>query len=129
VEEQRNKTKGGFFMYTNNELMFPQYVIPVIRDMRGEEWQRLVDEVADLPDDHPKLLAFVLMMIRLNGCLECETDSYRAMRGCAMCATQTLRRYKGPDQELLDAYSQALEDVEEFLTEQAEEDETGWRIA
>jgi hypothetical protein len=117
-------------MYTNNELMFPRYVIPVIRDMRGEEWQRLVDEAADMPDNHPKLLAFVLMMIRLNGCMDCETDSYRAMRGCAMCATQTLRRYKGSDQELIEAYAQALDDVEEFLKEQAEEDEaTGWRVA
>jgi hypothetical protein len=43
--------------------------------------------------------------------MECETDSYRAMRGCAMCAMQTLRRYKGTDQDLLTRYNQALAEV------------------
>ncbi|SRR5688572_21610483 len=105
-------------MYTNNELLFPNYVIPVLRDMRGPEWRDLVDRVIPLENTHPEKLAFVLMMIRLNGCLDCETDSYRALRGCAMCATQTLRRFKGSDRELLDAYAKALEDVEEFLAEQ-----------
>jgi hypothetical protein len=51
------------------------------------------------------------MMIRLNGCLSCETDSYRAMRGCAACAVQTLRRFKGSDRELTRAFQQALDDV------------------
>ncbi|HLV45107.1 MAG TPA: hypothetical protein VKY39_09125 [Aggregatilineales bacterium] len=110
-------------MYANNEILFPNYVIPVLRDMRGPEWRDLVDRVIPLPNEHPEKLAFVLMMIRLNGCLDCETDSYRALRGCAMCATQTLRRFKGPDQELLDAYATALADVREFLAgQQADED-------
>ena len=113
-------------MYTNNELLFPNYVIPVLRDQRGEKWRNLVDSVADLEDNDPKKLAFVLTMIRLNGCLDCETDSYRAMRGCAMCATQTLRRFKGSDDELLEKFAVALSDVEEWLEEQ---DDTDRRIA
>lgn len=108
-------------MYTDNELLFPNYVIPLLRDMRGEEWRALVDRVVEQPDDHPEKLAFVLMMIRLNGCMECETDSYRAMRGCAMCATQTLRRFKEPDSELIDAYTKALADIKEYLAEREEE--------
>jgi hypothetical protein len=51
-------------------------------------------------------------MVRFNGCMECETDSYRAMRGCAMCATQTLRRYHGSDRDLLKLYARAQADVE-----------------
>lgn len=105
-------------MYTSNELLFPNYVIPVLRDMRGPEWRQLVDHVLSLPEGHPESMAFVLMMIRLNGCLECETDSYRAMRGCAMCATQTLRRFKGPDRELIEAYNQALADLTAFLADE-----------
>jgi hypothetical protein len=58
------------------------------------------------------------MMIRLNGCMECETDSYRAMRGCAMCATQTLHRYKGPDRDLFNLYAKALADVEAYQADQ-----------
>jgi hypothetical protein len=107
-------------MYTNNELLFPNYVIPVLRDQRGEKWRNLIDSVVDLPDDAPQKMAFVLMMIRLNGCLDCETDSYRAMRGCAMCATQTLRRFKGSDDDLLEKYNAALADLEEWLEEQGE---------
>jgi hypothetical protein len=106
-------------MYTDNELLFPVYIIQVLRDMRGDEWRDLVDRVVSLPETHPEALAFVLAMIHLNGCMECETDSYRAMRGCAMCATQTLHRYKGPDEELLEAYAQALVDVEDHLAQQA----------
>ena len=113
-------------MYTNNELLYPNYVTSLLRDMRGEAWRGLVDRVLDASDEAPEKLAFVLMMTRLNGCMECETDSYRAMRGCAMCATQTLRRFKGTDDDLLAEYEKALQDVQTFLEE--EEDE-GRRIA
>lgn len=102
-------------MYSKNQLMFPHHVIPVLRNLRGSEWQTLIDQVLSVPESHEMSLAFVLMMVRLNGCMACETDSYRAMRGCDTCAIQTLRRYKGPDQELLRAYQQALEDVRRFL--------------
>lgn len=111
-------------MYANNELLYPNYVTPLLRDMRGEEWRNLVDRVTSLPDNHPEVLAFTLMMIRLNGCMECETDSYRAMRGCAMCTTQTLRRSRAGDKQLLEAYSRALADVQEFAVEQVV-----WKIA
>lgn len=102
-------------MYTKNELMFPHYVIPHLSESRGETWQRLVTRVLSLPETHEEVLAFMLMMIRLNGCLPCETDSYRAMRGCAMCSLQTLRRFKGTDDELLAAYHEALDDVRAYL--------------
>ncbi len=102
-------------MYAKNELMFPPYVIPMLRDQRGAEWQRLVDRVLSVEEDHPEALAFCLMMIRLDGCMECETDSFRAMRGCAPCAIQTLRRYKGNDRDLLKLHKAAQKDVDEFL--------------
>ena len=102
-------------MYQNNEILFPNYVTPMLRDMRGEEWRQLVDRVVELPEEHPDVLAFGLMMVRFNGCMECETDSYRAMRGCAMCATQTLRRYHGSDRDLLKLYAKAQADVEAWL--------------
>src|SRR5262245_53815364 len=102
-------------MYTKNELMFPPSVIPMLRDRRGPEWQKLVDRVLALEEDHSEVLAFVLMMIRLDGCMECETDSYRAMRGCNNCAIQTLRRLKVSDRELIKQYKTALKDVEAFF--------------
>lgn len=102
-------------MYATNELMFPPKVIPSLRDIRGSEWRRLIDRVMSLPEEHPESLAFTLMMIRLDGCLECETDSYRAMRGCALCAMQALRRFKGSDRDLLMRYKDALHDVVDYF--------------
>ncbi len=104
-------------MYKQNELLYPHYVTPRLRDLRGAEWRALVDRVLQHPEAHEEALAFCLMMIRLNGCLACETDSYRAMRGCAACATQTLRRYKGPDHDLIRIYEQALSDLRERLAD------------
>lgn len=102
-------------MYAKNELMFPHHVIPALRTLRGPEWQSLVERVLTLPEGHEQSLAFSLMMIRLNGCLSCETDSYRAMRGCDACTIQTLRRYKGSDRDLLSLYQQALDEVRRYL--------------
>lgn len=101
-------------MYTPNEIMFPPSVIKDLQNMRGEMWQDLVNRVLQQPDTHEDKLAFVLMMIRLDGCLECETDSYRAMRGCDLCAIQTLRRYKGPDSDLINLFNQALADIQQY---------------
>lgn len=101
-------------MYANNELLFPHRAIAALRGLRGPRWQALVERVIGLPEMHEETLAFMLMMIRINGCLGCETDSYRAMRGCPACATQTLRRYKGTDEELLAAFNAALADLRAF---------------
>jgi hypothetical protein len=74
-----------------------------------------VDRVSALDETHPESLAFSLMMIRLDGCLECETDSFRALRGCAACALQTVRRHRGNERELLRLYRLALKDVQAHL--------------
>jgi hypothetical protein len=102
-------------MYAENELLFPPRVITKLRQARGEPFRALVDRVLQLPEDDPEALAFSLMMMRLNGCLTCETDSYRAMRGCTACSRQTLRRFKGPDEDLLRHYDRALADLREHL--------------
>lgn len=101
-------------MYSSNDILFPKTAIASLKDMRGKLWADLVERVAVLAENHEETLAFMLMMVRLNGCLSCETDSYRAMRGCSACAQQTLRRFKGEDEELLEMFHKALKDVREF---------------
>jgi ABC-type microcin C transport system permease subunit YejB len=101
-------------MYTNNALMFPYHVIPEIKTARGPAWKTLVERIALLPETSDETLALMLTMVRINGCMNCETDSYRAMRGCAACAIQILRRYKGDDNELIEQYEQALKEVRQF---------------
>lgn len=111
-------------MYTDNELLFPHQVIKSLRGLRGPEWDTLVERITQLPETHEETLAFMLMMVRLNGCMACETDSYRAMRGCTACSQQTLRRYKGEDSELLELYQDALEDMQAFLKQNKKQNKT-----
>lgn len=98
-------------MYMQNALLFPREAIKALRHARGEEFAKLVDHVCGLPACHEEALAFMLMMIQLNGCVSCATDSYRAMNGCAVCALRVLKRFKGTDQDLLNRYSDALREV------------------
>jgi len=96
---------------TDAEILFPARVIPQLRNLRGGEWQRLVDLVVSQPAGSVEEQAFCLMMIRLDGCLTCHSDSYRAMRGCTLCAQQTIARHKGSDSDLVVAFEQALRDI------------------
>jgi hypothetical protein len=102
-------------MYADNELLFPSHLISKLRFARGDEWRKLVERVAAIPETHEDRLAFSLMMIKLDGCINCETDSYRAMRGCKACALQVLRRFKGSDQDLLRAYGKAQDEISRYL--------------
>ena len=105
-------------MYAGNELLFPAYAIAHLRDVRGPKWRALVERVLRLEEDHPEALAFSLMMMKLDGCRTCETDSFRAMRGCVACAQQTIHRFKGSDGDLLKLYAEALTEVKAYLAEQ-----------
>jgi hypothetical protein len=102
------------------ELLFPPHLIPDLKDLRGEEWRELVEHVASLPETHPDTLAFCLMMIRLNSCLNCVSGSYRFMRGCELCAQQTISRYQGTDEELLGLFEQAKDDLAHYIDGQTE---------
>jgi hypothetical protein len=102
-------------MYNEDtELIFPNRVIPTLRDLRGASWRRLVDKVGEQEVDAPDQVAFVLMMARVDGCMNCSADSFRAMKGCTQCAQDAVRRYRGDDKELLQMFKEARKDVEEF---------------
>jgi hypothetical protein len=100
---------------SDTEILFPMRVTPNLRNLRGEAWQRLVERVLTEQDASLNQLAFSLLLVRLSSCLTCHTDSYRAMRGCTICATQVIRRYKGEDAELIALFEQARQDVSKFL--------------
>lgn len=102
------------------ELLFPPHLIPDLGDLRGEEWRKLVEHVASLSETHPDTLAFCLMMIRLNSCLNCVSGSYRFMRGCELCAQQTIARFQGMDQELIQLFEQAKDDLAHHADGQTE---------
>jgi hypothetical protein len=93
------------------EVLFPTRVIILLRHLRSDRWQQLVEHVIGQPENNPDTLAFSLMMIRLNGCLTCHADSYRALRGCSLCAHQTLTRFRGADDDLIRLWEVARAEV------------------
>lgn len=105
-------------MYNNDtELLFPSRVIKALADERGEAWRALLEFVDTLPQDSAEHLAFVLMMTRLNNCNTCNSDSFRAMRGCTQCALQNVRRFRGSDQEFIKQYQKALKDISKAINQ------------
>ena len=102
------------------ELLFPPRLIPDLKDLRGDKWRELVEHVASLSETHPDTLAFCLMMIRLNSCLNCISGSYRFMRGCELCSQQTIARYQGTDEELIEQFEQARYDLAHYADGAAE---------
>ena len=106
--------------HLRTELLLPPSLIPERRDLRGEKWQELVDRVSPLRETHPDKLSFCLMMIRLNSCLNCVSGSYRFMRGCELCAHQTISRFQGTDEELIELHQRAKEDLARYAQDQIE---------
>lgn len=103
-------------MYNSDtEVLFPSRVIPTLRGLHGDEWRHLVDHIhspdAVLSERH----AFVLMMVRMCGCVGCNADSFRAMRGCTQCARQVVKRFRGGDQEIVEQFRQVRKEVEAYL--------------
>ncbi len=104
-------------VYQNYNLLFTPQLIPKLRDLRGAEWANLVDTLSGLPETHPDALAFSLMMIDLGGCLSCDMDSYRAQRGCLVCARQTIIGFKGSDKQLLQRFEQAQQKIMDQISD------------
>jgi hypothetical protein len=104
------------------DLLFPSRAIELLSNLRGEQWENLVNTLIDLEPTNPDRIAFVLMMVRIGGCASCQSDSFRAMRGCILCSSTTIKRFKGSDQTLIDLYSEAKEDVVKYMKEVANYD-------
>ena len=102
-------------MYPKADLLFPPRLIASLRNLRGPEWAALVDRVTKLPETLPESLAFTLMMVRLDGCVKCHEGSFKYMRGCQVCAVQTVMQFKGTDEDLLVLYQKARRDVDAYL--------------
>jgi hypothetical protein len=102
-------------MYPKADLLFPPRLIASLRNLRGPEWAALVDRVTKLPETEPESLAFTLMMGRLDGCVKCHEGSFKYMRGCQVCAVQTVMQFKGTDEDMLVLYQKARRDVDAYL--------------
>jgi hypothetical protein len=100
----------------DTELLFPLRVIPLLRASRsGETWIALIDKLGSKECTRVERLAFVMIMVRMGGCVNCTADSFRAMRGCTACARQTIKRYHGTDGELMELFHLAQKEVDQHL--------------
>jgi hypothetical protein len=103
-------------MYNDDtEILFPSRIIPNLKGLHGKKWDDLLERVITLGHASPDHIAFVLMMVKLGGCASCNADSFRAMKGCTQCARQTIRRYRGDDEELHRSYDEALVETRAYL--------------
>ena len=102
----------------DTEVFFPLRVVPQLRGLRGEAWNQLVDQIQSGEASLTQKGAFVLMMVRIGGCVNCNSNSFRAMRGCSQCAKLTVKRYRGQDSELVEQFQQVQKEVEAHLKKQ-----------
>jgi hypothetical protein len=103
-------------MYNSDtELLFPLRVAPTLNTMRGEEWTTLLDQVSSAQASLADQMSIVLMMVRLDGCVGCSSDSFRAMKGCTQCARQNIKRFRGNDRELVELFVQTHKEVDQYL--------------
>ena len=100
---------------TDTELLFPSRVILSLKGLRGKDWDELLERVANLPQTDPDHLAFVLMMTKLDGCMTCNADSFRAMRGCTQSAILNVRRYRGTEKQFNQLYEKAQKEITRLL--------------
>ncbi|MHC1784601.1 MAG: hypothetical protein AB9891_17915 [Anaerolineaceae bacterium] len=100
------------------EILFPAYLIPELRDERGEKWQQFIDSIPSSPDKAGLESGLVLFLVKQGGCIGCNADSFRAMRGCKLCSQQTIKRFKGSDQSLIDQIQSAKTEIENWSKKQ-----------
>lgn len=99
----------------DTDLIFPLRVLPSIADAHDAEWKALVDFTVSAAADEVDRLSVVLTMARLSGCVSCNSDSFRAMRGCTQCALQTIRRQHMSGVDLRKQVTQNRKEVESYL--------------
>ena len=103
-------------MYNSDtELLFPLRVAASLGSMRDNDWQDLVERVSSPDAELTDQMGFVLMMVRMDGCVGCNADSFRAMKGCTLCARQNIRRFRGTDRDLVELFQQSKNEVETYL--------------
>lgn len=102
-------------MYNEDtELIFPLRVTAAIRDLHGAAWRKAIDRATKAGPDSPEAVTFVLAMARIDGCHTCNADSFRAMKGCTLCAQDAVRRYRGGERGLLKQVEKAEKDLADW---------------
>lgn len=98
-------------MYSHCEILFPHSKVGGLKQLKGEEWKKLVEYIASLPETHPEALAFSHMMIQICDCLNCDLSSYKAALGCAACSQRTINALRETDKQLNRRFQKSQEEI------------------
>ena len=98
-------------MYSHCEILFPHSRVNGLKKLKGEEWQKLTERIALLPETNEDALAFSHMMIKLCDCLNCDLSSYKAALGCSACSQRTINALRDTDQQLLRRFEKSKREV------------------
>ena len=104
-------------MYSRCEILFPHSRVNGLKKLKGEDWQRLTERIAVLPETHDDALAFSHMMIKLCDCLNCDLSSYKAALGCSACSQRTINALRDTDQQLVRRFEKSCREVSGYLDE------------
>jgi len=99
---------------SDTELLFPLRVLPDIKGIRSETWAKMVDQASGKKSHGIDQFGMELLLVKLAGCVNCDSDSFRAMKGCEFCMRQALRRFKGSDAELQRMYEQSKKEIGKY---------------
>jgi len=102
-------------MYPRSEILFPHRCVASLKRLRGPKWEALVERIAALPERHVDALAFSLMMITMDKCLNCDLGSYKASLGCCACARRAINSFKGTDNQLIHKFESAKKELLAYL--------------
>lgn len=100
---------------SDTDFLFPSRVIPKLLGLRGAAWDELIERANQAGQTEPDHLSFILMMVKMNGCENCNADSFKAMRGCTACSVQSIERFTGSDDDLIKLYDKAAVKVNSRL--------------
>jgi hypothetical protein len=98
-------------MYSRCEILFPHSRVNGLKKLKGEEWYKLTERIAVLPETHEDALAFSHMMIKLCDCLNCDLSSYKAALGCSACSQRTINALRDTDSQLLRRFNVSRQEV------------------
>ncbi len=104
-------------MYSRCEILFPHSRVNGLKKLKGDDWRKLTERIATLPETHEEALAFSHMMIKLCDCLNCDLGSYKAALGCSACSQRTINALRDTDQLLLRRFDKSRKEVTLYLDE------------
>ncbi len=99
----------------DSQILFPLEILPQLKDLRAKTWRDFVEGFLQIDDGVMRKIAMEVTLSRLVGCLNCEADSFKAMRGCLPCARQSLKRFKGSDATIVKLFRETEKEIDTYL--------------